>query len=589
MRTTIYFLLLFFTHVAFSQSKFTLTNKEYQELHNKARLLINSNIDSSFVYANKIEKSNNNLHKSFAYGIKSYLFQLKGDSIRSKQLYKKSFTYLDKISPSNDKTKLNAYLLAYGGLAEWKRGHLSNALDLYLKGKRLSVQVNDTVQIIKFNNNISLINGDVQNYKLAISTSKESDLLIDKYEKLYTSEQYENNKSNNYLILGNYYSNYYWLDKSKKIRLDSAVFFFKKAIIYSKNLIDNKICAQIGISGVYQYQNKNILAEKSYMDLLFTTKTNKLNPQYYVTCYNVGRFYFQQKKYDKALIYFNKVNSTNNKNNFNSNEFINSNYYLAKVYEIKNDPENAIKHSKIYLDNFEKSELKMISESTEINSSFEKLDLKKEMVSTQKRFKREVLLKKCLKVIFLILFVVLIAFLIKNILEKNRIKRNVNDLINDFSNKINEKDRQLKSFNGINNNQDNIVIQDQPKKQSVFISIDEVKEIQIINMLKVLEEKKFYLKQEFNQQEVAKKLKTNTTYLSYVVNKNFQKTFSEYSNELKINYAINEMITNPTYRKYSTQAIAESVGFKNAISFTKSFNKRTGLTPVQFIKELDRN
>ena len=47
------------------------------------------------------------------------------------------------------------------------------------------------------------------------------------------------------------------------------------------------------------------------------------------------------------------------------------------------------------------------------------------------------------------------------------------------------------------------------------------------------------------------------------------------------------MITNPTYRKYSTQAIAESVGFKNAISFTKSFNKRTGVTPVQFIKGIN--
>lgn len=75
--------------------------------------------------------------------------------------------------------------------------------------------------------------------------------------------------------------------------------------------------------------------------------------------------------------------------------------------------------------------------------------------------------------------------------------------------------------------------------------------------------------------------------MSYVVNKNFKKSFSEYSNELKINYVINEMINNPTYRKYSTQAIAESVGFKNAISFTKSFNKRTGVTPVQFIKGIN--
>jgi len=47
------------------------------------------------------------------------------------------------------------------------------------------------------------------------------------------------------------------------------------------------------------------------------------------------------------------------------------------------------------------------------------------------------------------------------------------------------------------------------------------------------------------------------------------------------------MIETSIYRKYSTQAIAESVGFKNAVSFTKSFSKRTGVSPTQFAKRLD--
>ena len=102
----------------------------------------------------------------------------------------------------------------------------------------------------------------------------------------------------------------------------------------------------------------------------------------------------------------------------------------------------------------------------------------------------------------------------------------------------------------------------------------------------MLEDKLEYLKEDYTQQYVAKKIKTNTTYLSYIINKNFEKSFSEYANELKINYVINEMIANPLYRKYSTQAIAESVGYKNASSFTKSFSKRTGVTPVQFAKNI---
>ena len=588
MKFLIHFFLLLFSTLFFSQNA-RLSDAEYQKLHDKARLLINSNIDSSFSYADKIEKSNNNLHKSFAFGIKSYLYQLKGDSIKSKQLYKQSFVYLDKVPASIEKTKHQSYLLAYGGLAEWKRGNFSNALELYLKGKKLSVQVDDIAQIIKFNTNISLINGNIQNYKLAISSARESELLLDQFKKSFTEEQYENNKSNIYLGLGNYYADYYWLDKSKTNKLDSAAFFYKKAIMYSNELLNNKIRAQAGITNVYQLQNKNSFAEKSYLNLLFTIKENKLDEQYYDVCYNVGRFYFQLKKYDKSIVYFSKVDSLNSKHNYNTDVFVNTNYYLSKIYEIKDDPENAVKYSEIYLDNFEKNEFKKIDESAEVNSVFEKLNLKKEMIETKKRFGKEVLIKKWLSNGLLLLFVAMTILLIKNIIDKNKVKLKFDHLMEEFSNKVKEKDSESIRIEGV------IAIEKQSEKtdekivekQSIAISMDEAKERQILSMLKTLEEKKFYLRAEFNQQEVAKKLKTNTTYLSYVVNKKFEKSFSDYVNELKINYAINEMIMNPIYRKYSTQAIAESVGFKNAISFTKSFHKRTGVTPVQFIKRIN--
>lgn len=576
----IYFLLI--SSFVFSQTQKTLSDTEYQKLHDKARILLNSYKDSAFIYANKIEVSNNNLHKSFAYGIKSYIYQLKGDEAKSKEFYKKAFIYLDKTPESIEKIKHNAYLLAYGGLSEWKRGNLSAALELYLKGKKLSAQVNDIVQIIKFNINISNIYDAIQNYKLAIKTSRESDKLIDKYESLYTLEQYENNKSNTYLSLGSFYSNYYWNEKSKTQLLDSSRFFFQKAIIYSKKLIENKTNAQIGISSIYQFQKNHAEAEKNYINLLYTTKNNKLDYQHYLACYNLGRFYFQLKKHDKSIIYFNKADSINKKNNFNTNIFIYTNYYLSKLYEIKDDPENAFKFSKINLDNFEKSEYNLNNETIDINSNLEKIDIEKEMIAIQEKYRNEVLFKKWTIILSVLLFIGLIILLVKNITEKNRVKKKVNDLIKEFSLKIEEKNMQEDSKEIIP-----VEFVDIPNNKQITISIDEAKEIEILTKLKALEEKKFYLKAEFNQKEVAKKLKTNTTYLSYVVNKNFKKSFSEYSNELKINYVINEMLTNPTYRKYSTQAIAESVGFKNAISFTKSFNKRTGVTPVQFIKGIN--
>jgi YesN/AraC family two-component response regulator len=74
--------------------------------------------------------------------------------------------------------------------------------------------------------------------------------------------------------------------------------------------------------------------------------------------------------------------------------------------------------------------------------------------------------------------------------------------------------------------------------------------------------------------------------LSYVINKRFGKSFEEYSNNLKINYVIYEMITNEHYRKQPMQSIAENAGFKNAISFEKIFRKRTGVSPAQFVSNI---
>jgi len=168
--------------VCLSQNNKTLSNKEYLILQDKVRTLTNSNIDSAFFYANKIENSSNNFHKAFATGAKSYLFQIKGDSITSKQVYREAFIHLNKIPTSKEKIKLNAYLLNYGGLADWKRGSFSKALDKYQKGEKLSEGIGDQVQVFKFKNNTALIKGEVGNYKSAISTSKQTNKILDKIE-----------------------------------------------------------------------------------------------------------------------------------------------------------------------------------------------------------------------------------------------------------------------------------------------------------------------------------------------------------------------------------------------------------------------
>ncbi|WP_159780177.1 AraC family transcriptional regulator, partial [Flavobacterium sp. 9AF] len=193
-------------------------------------------------------------------------------------------------------------------------------------------------------------------------------------------------------------------------------------------------------------------------------------------------------------------------------------------------------------------------------------DINKEVETLKKVIEKENLYTSLWKSIVVIILIFLLIIAFKFYYEKNKANQKVEKLLNEFkANKTIDS-----SFN-----MDHKMV------------IDDDKEKEILEKLKTLIDNKYFLSQDFNQQNVAKKIKTNTTYLSQIVNKNFKKTFREYSNELKINYAIQELINNPTYRKYSTQAIAESVGFKNNVSFTKSFKKRAGVSPAQFIIKIN--
>jgi len=104
--------------------------------------------------------------------------------------------------------------------------------------------------------------------------------------------------------------------------------------------------------------------------------------------------------------------------------------------------------------------------------------------------------------------------------------------------------------------------------------------------LKKLEQKEVFLDPNFKLAFVAKKLNTNTAYLSQYFNQVMQKTFSEYTQELRINYVLQKLIDAPYFRKYTLQAIAEEVGYKDANTLVRVFKKQTGLSPNYYIEKL---
>jgi AraC-like DNA-binding protein len=105
--------------------------------------------------------------------------------------------------------------------------------------------------------------------------------------------------------------------------------------------------------------------------------------------------------------------------------------------------------------------------------------------------------------------------------------------------------------------------------------------------LKKLEQKEAFLNPNFKLAFVAKKVNTNTAYLSQYFNQTIQKTFSEYTQELRVQYVLQKLNDAPYFRKYTLQAIAEEVGYKDAKTFVRVFKKQTGISPNYYIEKLE--
>ncbi len=128
----------------------------------------------------------------------------------------------------------------------------------------------------------------------------------------------------------------------------------------------------------------------------------------------------------------------------------------------------------------------------------------------------------------------------------------------------------------------------QPLKTTASVITDE-NVLGILEGLKAFEQKEYYLRQDCTLIFVAKKLKTNTTYLSNVINTYKEKSFKSYLTELRINAALIRLKNEPKLRAYTIKAIAEEFGFKRQETFSKAFKAKTNMLPSKYIKSLKIN
>lgn len=172
------------------------------------------------------------------------------------------------------------------------------------------------------------------------------------------------------------------------------------------------------------------------------------------------------------------------------------------------------------------------------------------------------------KMIYFIAIAILLVFIIGYF-----INRKLNQKQNDYEKSKQEAEDREKFIveNKVPENAGKIVI---PDKTITFL----------LEKLEKFESNDEYLDSEISLNLLAENLNTNTKYLSEIINTYKNKNFHTYINELRINYIINQLKTNPVYLKYKVSHLAEEAGFSSHSLFSTVFKQVTGHSPASFIK-----
>ena len=124
------------------------------------------------------------------------------------------------------------------------------------------------------------------------------------------------------------------------------------------------------------------------------------------------------------------------------------------------------------------------------------------------------------------------------------------------------------------------------EKETAKSNIPSKTEEEILRGLERFEKSTLYLDKQLRIADLAKYLKTNTRYLSVILNEKKSKSFNSYVNQLRVAYIIDKLHNEPIYLSYKISYLAKESGFASQSSFSSSFKEVTGMPPSAYIKTI---
>lgn len=477
----------------------------------------------------------------------------------------KGMVYIDSLLQTslhtgNQKTIASAYLTK-GAFLDGENDYLK-ALETYLIALKYAHNHPDLLLPVK--QNIGLLKAKVGDYDEALVLFKET--LQARKQKPITTQN-SNDYLNNFFCVADAFQRCH--------QADSAYTYNKLGYMESVRLKNEEMKLYFTLNeGANQSMKGNFQScidsvEKVLQPLINYEDYHNLGIAYYY----LGKSYFSKKENEKGIRYLLKMDSLFQANSFLMTEQREGYALIIDYYKRKKDLLKQLEFTEklIKVDAYFQNKYKGLSKS--ITLKFDTPQLISDKVALIERLENQNAYLNKIRFI-LITFAITSLILLLRLYFRHR----------SFKNKYLTLIQQIQSPKKIS------TLEPTPKpilkNKDLDFPLETIQ--QILERLDDFEKNAGFLDKDMTQNTLAKLCGTNANYLSKVIHKYKNNTYSNYIKNIRITYAIQTIYDDPSIRNYKIEHLAEYFGFNNSETFSKAFLHKTGIYPSYFIKQIQR-
>lgn len=120
-------------------------------------------------------------------------------------------------------------------------------------------------------------------------------------------------------------------------------------------------------------------------------------------------------------------------------------------------------------------------------------------------------------------------------------------------------------------------------QSDIILTQEQIDEI-LSKVASVMEDVGVISKSDFTLVALAQMIGSNTRYVSWVINKTYNKNFKTLLNEYRIREVCRRMEDTENFGNFTIQALYNSLGYSSASNFLRAFKNVNGMTPSTYIK-----